>query len=94
MDIRGLLVHDFDEKDIKSFKEEDYDPEELEESKERALPFLGGLKDKDQAITPPNASASTNANNIKKRENSDDEEDEILSKLSPSDNQFSFGSVG
>ena len=65
MDIRGLLVHDFDEKDITSFKEEDYDPEELEEMKERAMPFLGGVKDKDQTITPPNASVSTNSNNIK-----------------------------
>ena len=91
MGMRMLADH-FSEKDIENYVEEDYDAEELEEMKERAMPFLG---DRDQTITLANASASANANNLKQRENADEEEDDIVSKLSPlTDNQFSFSSAG
>ena len=92
MGIRMMADH-FSEKDIENYQEEDFDAEEMEEMKERAMPFLGG--DRDQTITLANASASANANNLKQREHADEEEDDIVSKLSPlTDNQFSFSSAG
>ena len=92
MGIRMLADH-FSEKDIENYVEEDYDAEELEEMKERAMPFLGG--ERDQAITLTNASAQANASNLKQSDNADEEEDDIVSKLSPlTDNQFSFSAAG
>ena len=57
-----MHANHFSEKDIENYVEEDYDAEELEEMKERAMPFLEC--DRDQTITLANASASANANNL------------------------------
>ena len=61
--------------------------------KERAMPIFG--EDKEQTITLPNASVSANSNNLKQTEDTDEEEDDIVSKLSPlTDSQFAFCTAG
>ena len=47
-------------------KEEDYNPEDLEEMKERAMPFKEGMGNyMDHTIIVPNPSASVHSNNLK-----------------------------
>ena len=76
-------------------KEEDYNPEDLEEMTERAMPFKKGMGNyTDQTIIVPNASASVHSSNLKQTDGSD-EEDDIVSKLRPqSDSQFVFCLAG
>ena len=56
---------DYDSNESFCMREEDYEAEDVEEMKERAMPFFGGTgKLPDQTITVPNASASVNSNNL------------------------------
>ena len=64
VDYNDLLAR-FDISDSEQcYNEEDYDPEELEETKERMMPAFGGDSMPEQAITVPNAAASVNSNNL------------------------------
>ena len=92
-----MLVDDLDERGFKEMmKEEDYDGDDVEETKERASPFFNEDLAGNQAISLPNARSRTNSNNLNLIGSTDDEEDDdIVSKLTPlTDNQFSFCSAG
>ena len=63
---RGInAMLNFDSDSDECLKEENYDPEDLEEMKERSVPFFGGDEVPDQTIHMPNASATIHPNNLK-----------------------------